>query len=373
MFFVSLNAFKIKSLFSISMLGITSNFFYDVAERGQMLFQDPATGIMEALVDFHHDLMFFLIIIVTLIFWLLFRLYAIFNVHIDATDLERKKELYKLSRRVIHYRDQYQYFLPLTFSKNVHAEIIWTIVPFCILLSIMPASFSLLYAMDDMMIPSITMKCHGHQWFWNYNMADTVTVVAEKSLLSSVDLALNDINLFANYTLIQLEQFLFANNLLFNEHLNFLLFDTNFYMFSLNELLEESFFGNGIFTQVSTMIQKLFFDSYMVAESDLEVGQFRLLEVDKHIYLPLQIFVRLLVSAEDVLHSFAVPALGIKMDACPGRSNQIGLLIKRFGRFYGQCSEICGTNHAFMPIVIECVSQSDFMVWYAKNSNYLPL
>jgi len=111
----------------------------------------------------------------------------------------------------------------------------------------------------------------------------------------------------------------------------------------------------------------------LIAEPDLRLGQFRLLEVDKHICLPLQVFSRLLISAEDVLHSFAIPSLGIKMDACPGRSNQVGILIKRLGRFYGQCSEICGTNHAYMPIVLECVSQTDFLSWYDKNSTFLPL
>lgn len=94
------------------------------------------------------------------------------------------------------------------------------------------------------------------------------------------------------------------------------------------------------------------FDSYMLTTSDLVEGQFRLLEVDNRLYLPIKTHLRLLITSADVLHSWTIPSFGIKVDACPGRLNQASLFIKRPGVYFGQCSEICGINHGFMPIVV---------------------
>ena len=105
------------------------------------------------------------------------------------------------------------------------------------------------------------------------------------------------------------------------------------------------------------------FDSYMIPTSDLKTGDLRLLEVDNRLIVPIQTQVRVLVTAADVLHSFAVPSLAIKIDAVPGRLNQTNFFIKRPGVFYGQCSEICGANHSFMPIVIEAVSLDKYISW----------
>ena len=99
----------------------------------------------------------------------------------------------------------------------------------------------------------------------------------------------------------------------------------------------------------------------MVPDDELELGQLRLLEVDNSVVLPVGVYIRLNVSAADVLHSWAIPSLGVKLDACPGRLNQVALWIKRSGIYYGQCSEICGINHAFMPIVVRTVEESDFL------------
>jgi len=112
--------------------------------------------------------------------------------------------------------------------------------------------------------------------------------------------------------------------------------------------------------------QSLTFDSYMIPEDDLELGQLRLLEVDNRVVLPAKTHIRIIVTSADVLHSWAVPSLGVKCDAVPGRLNQISLLVQREGVYYGQCSEICGTNHAFMPIVVEAVSRKDYGFW-VKN------
>ena len=109
------------------------------------------------------------------------------------------------------------------------------------------------------------------------------------------------------------------------------------------------------------------FDYYMVLTSDLELGDLRLLEVDNSVFLPVNIHVRVIVSGADIIHSFAVPFLGIKVDAIQGRLNQAPVLINRRGFFYGQCSEICGSDHSFMPIVKEGVSQEKFISWIKKS------
>nr|QHF17965.1 cytochrome c oxidase subunit 2 [Littoraria sinensis] len=110
------------------------------------------------------------------------------------------------------------------------------------------------------------------------------------------------------------------------------------------------------------------FDSYMVPTNELESGDFRLLEVDHRVVLPTQTDIRVLVTSADVIHSWTVPSLGIKADAVPGRLNQLSFYIKYPGVFYGQCSEICGANHSFMPIVVEAVPLKNFMEWVVHVS-----
>lgn len=110
------------------------------------------------------------------------------------------------------------------------------------------------------------------------------------------------------------------------------------------------------------------FDSYMVPTNELESGDFRLLEVDHRVVLPTQTDIRVLVTSADVIHSWTVPSLGIKADAVPGRLNQLSFYVKYPGVFYGQCSEICGANHSFMPIVVEAVPLKNFMEWVVHVS-----
>jgi cytochrome c oxidase subunit 2 len=99
----------------------------------------------------------------------------------------------------------------------------------------------------------------------------------------------------------------------------------------------------------------------MIPEDDLAFGELRLLEVDNRVVLPVNTHIRILVTAADVLHSFAIPSFGIKIDACTGRLNESTLFILRNGVFYGQCSEICGVGHANMPIVIEAVDINKYL------------
>lgn len=110
------------------------------------------------------------------------------------------------------------------------------------------------------------------------------------------------------------------------------------------------------------------FDSYITPTEDLKEGEFRLLEVDNRAILPMQTEIRILVTAADVIHSWTVPSLGVKVDAIPGRLNQVGMYVSRPGVFYGQCSEICGANHSFMPIAIETVDFSSFTKWINQFS-----
>ena len=108
------------------------------------------------------------------------------------------------------------------------------------------------------------------------------------------------------------------------------------------------------------------FDAYMVPEEELKPGQPRLLETDTRVVLPVETTIRILVASNDVIHSWAVPAFGVKLDAVPGRLNETWVRIDREGTYYGQCSELCGSLHGFMPITVEAVSKEAFAVWVEK-------
>lgn len=110
------------------------------------------------------------------------------------------------------------------------------------------------------------------------------------------------------------------------------------------------------------------FDSYIIPEEDLIYGMYRLLEVDHRTVVPIKVDIRFLITARDVLHSWTVPVLGLKVDAVPGRINQLLFNFMRPGVFYGQCSEICGANHSFIPIVVEVTDLNTFMKWVELNT-----
>ncbi len=108
------------------------------------------------------------------------------------------------------------------------------------------------------------------------------------------------------------------------------------------------------------------FDALMTADKDLKPGQPRLLETDNHLVIPVNTKVRILITASDVIHSFAVPAFGVKLDGEPGRVNETWTEVTQEGTYYGQCSELCGTNHAFMPIAVDVVSKEKYLEWVAE-------
>nr|AMW67828.1 cytochrome c oxidase subunit II [Fontecilla graphicus] len=167
-------------------------------------------------------------------------------------------------------------------------EVIWTILPAIILIFIALPSLRLLYLLDEVDNPSITLKTIGHQWYWSYEYSDFLNIE---------------------------------------------------------------------------------FDSYMIPSNELNLNNFRLLDVDNRTTLPMNTQIRILVTAADVLHSWTVPALGVKIDATPGRLNQTNFYINRPGLFFGQCSEICGANHSFMPIVIESIPIINFINWIKLNKS----
>lgn len=110
------------------------------------------------------------------------------------------------------------------------------------------------------------------------------------------------------------------------------------------------------------------FDSYIIPQNELSLGDYRLLEVDNRIVLPIILEIRILVTAADVIHAWTIPALGVKVDAVPGRLNQLGFTINQPGVFYGQCSEICGANHSFIPISIEAINLKTFTKWIESHN-----
>jgi cytochrome c oxidase subunit 2 len=145
-------------------------------------------------------------------------------------------------------------------------------------------------------------------------------------------------------------------------------------LYSMDEILPESFFTLVVQGAQWYWNYEYFFNankisvsSYMVSELDLELGQPRLLTVNNPIFLPRDLPVRLLVTSNDVLHSWAIPSLGIKVDAVPGRLNQVIVQPLRSGIFFGQCSEICGANHGFMPITIYCLSPIDLINFFTET------
>jgi cytochrome c oxidase subunit 2 len=222
--------------------------------------------MFEGMVYFHNYLLFFMILIGMFVMLFLYKIVVSFN---EKTNPVSDK-----------------------FTHSSLLEIVWTIIPAGILLLIAIPSFALLYSLDELIDPVLTLKIIGHQWYWTYEYSDYVSLEGGDTLS---------------------------------------------------------------------------FDSYMVASDDLLKGSFRLLEVDNRIVLPINSHIRLLVTAADVLHSWTIPSFGVKLDACPGRLSQASLFIKREGVYYGQCSEICGVNHGFMPIVVKGVSVDQFTNWIAAK------
>ena len=249
-------------LFGFSSVALKTSLYNDASYPWQIGFQDGATPSFEGIVELHDSIFFYLIVISILVFWM-------------------------LGSVLLHFNSNRVQIVHKYHNHGTLIELVWTITPALLLIAIAFPSFKLLYLMDEVISPSMTIKVAGHQWYWSYEYSDFI-----------------------------------------NED---------------GESIE--------------------FDSYMVPESDLELGQFRLLDVDNRVVIPVDTHVRFIVTGQDVIHDFAVPSLGLKIDAVPGRLNQTSVLIQREGVYYGQCSEICGVYHGFMPIAVEAVSLEKYLSW----------
>ena len=173
---------------------------------------------------------------------------------------------------------------PKTFTHNTLVEVIWTAIPVMILLVISIPSFKMLYFMDTVPEPEMTLKVSGFQWGWEYEYPDH---------------------------------------------------------------------------------EGIGFRSYMIPDDQIDVrkGQKRLLSTDYVVVVPVDTTIEVLTTATDVIHSWAMPAFGVKKDAVPGRTNSTWFRVTEEGTYYGQCSEICGKGHAYMPIEVQVVSKEEFERW----------
>nr|ARH54197.1 cytochrome c oxidase subunit 2 [Coleoptera sp. 2 AH-2016] len=222
-----------------------------------LLLQDSSSPLMEQLSFFHDHTLMILTIITVLVGQML--LMMIMN---------------KFTHRLL--------------LEGQTIEVIWTIIPAITLIFIALPSLRLLYILDEINNPLITLKTIGHQWYWSYEYSD---------------------------------------------------------------------------------FKNIEFDSYMIPTIELKNYNFRLLDVDNRTIIPFNSEIRVIVTAADVIHSWTIPSLGVKIDGTPGRLNQTSFSINRTGLLYGQCSEICGANHSFMPIVIESISPSSFINWIKNFIN----
>nr|ACY09437.1 cytochrome c oxidase subunit II [Diachasmimorpha longicaudata] len=218
-----------------------------------MNFQDYNSYISLLMIEFHDYALMILLIIMFFIIYIM--IWFSFNIYIN--------------KNILHHQ---------------MLEIIWTLIPVFILFFLAVPSLKILYMIEEMLNPYLTIKIVGHQWYWSYEYSDFYT---------------------------------------------------------------------------------LMFDSFMISDYT-DYGVFRLLDVDNRLVLPFNMNIRGIITSVDVIHSWAIPMMGIKVDAIPGRMNQCNIYMNRLGVYFGQCSEICGLNHSFMPIVLESVNFYTFLFWLSN-------
>lgn len=303
--------------------------------------QDPVTPIAYGIIKLHDHILFFLAVIIFVVSYLLLSTYRKFYYGHLNSDLPESKAILSFDSAVDKCKEALNFSVShRTYNINhgTTIEIIWTILPAIILLLIAVPSFALLYAMDEIIDPVLTVKVIGHQWYWSYEYSDYSVVYSNR-----------------------LEGYHTPEELAATESL----------YRSIGYKSDKSMFEI-LYAPIVVPETTIKFDSYMVHEDELNLGDLRLLKTDMPLFLPKNTHVRLLITSSDVLHSWAVPAFGVKLDAVPGRLNQTSLYLKNTGTFYGQCSELCGVNHAFMPIEVYVVNPINFYQYiyiYFKNFN----
>ena len=222
----------------------------------QVNFQEPLTNAMKSLIAFHDWALTFLILIVVLVFY--------------------------ISIMIIKGG-----FINGLLKDDQELEVLWTIIPFFILILLAVPSLKILYRMEEVNKPYITIQAVGHQWYWTYNY-----FIPFEDLFNSIEI-----------------------------------------------------------------------EGRYLVDNQGSVDKVRLLDTELRITLPAVKDLRVLCTSDDVLHAWGVNALGVKVDAVPGRINQLNFLINKPGVFYGNCMELCGAQHSFMPITLEAVDIKDFHNW----------
>jgi len=221
--------------------------------------QDPATPITQQIYKFHDALLWIISAISLIVFALLGWIILKYNHRAHP--------------------------VPTRTTHNTVVEVLWTVIPVLILVTIAIPSFKLMYYMDRVPDSKMTIKITGHQWYWEYNYPD-----------------------------------------------------------------------QGNFS----------FNSNLIADKDLKPGEQRLLEVDNPLVIPAKTNIRIQVAGSDVIHSWFVPSFGVQEYAVIGRLNEAWVNVNNPGTYYGECNQICGVNHAFMPIKVVVMDQADFDKWLAK-------
>ena len=248
-----------KILLIIFCLLVSQGAFANQPKEWQLGFQNPASGGMRDIVNFHDNLLLPIITAIT-VFVLFLMLYACVRFRASANPNPSKR------------------------THNVTVEILWTLIPCLILIVMAVPSFKILYKQDTIPKADLTIKAVGYQWYWGYEYPD----------------------------------------------------------------------------------ENIIFESYMIDEKDLRADQPRLLAVDNEVVVPVNKVVKVLITANDVLHAWALPSFGVKRDAVPGRINETWFKAEKEGTYYGQGAELCGIKHAFMPITVKVVSEEDYQEWLSE-------
>jgi len=257
----------------------------------------PATALMENIIELHHFIFFFILLISGIFLWLLMQIIDSF-INLCKFKLNNKGFDKINLDSIVSYSFILKFNRTRFFKESKFLEAAWTIFPGIILIIISIPSFFMLYLAEESIETLLTVKAVGFQWYWTYDYTD----------------------LFPFW-----------------------------YNFKMPGRLD---------------IDDYIVESYMEPTEYLNVskGEFRLLEADDILVLPINIHLRLIITSMDTLHSFGLPSLGLKVDAIPGRLNKVDIYIYRMGVFYGQCSEICGIGHGFMPISLHAVSYLNFLI-----------
>lgn len=324
-------------------LGFDVDCVNDHTDSWRVSFQDPTTPIAYGIIKLHDHIMFFLAVILFVVGYLLFSTYKKFYYGALNNDLPDSKAISLFDSLIADYKESLLFNITnRTYNINhgTTIEIIWTILPAFILLFIAVPSFALLYAMDEIIDPVLTVKVIGHQWYWSYEYSDYSVVYSNRLIdYDSVD----------RFAAMEM-------------------------MYKGMGYLKDRSLLSYLYIPIVIPETTIKFDSYMIHEAELNLGDLRLLKTDMPLFLPKNTHIRLLITSSDVLHSWAVPSFGVKVDAVPGRLNQTSLYLKNTGTFYGQCSELCGVNHAFMPIEVYVVNPIYFYNYvyiYFKNFNLI--